>query len=161
MVPPPSPPVLRGGGVEDFCCAVTLLVNSQRPLKAADGAAFKGSPRKDEKIPCDCVNLYILFLYTKIKIKIKTSYVWLCLKGLMLKKYSYQVLTGRLFMAPLVTTKLLGIRFKTVGKIFENFDSVFLYFFVIFVLFGKYDRNRSEYGWASIPFIFELAEKIQ
>jgi hypothetical protein len=60
---------------------------------------------------------------------------------------------------------------KTVGKILGNFGSVFSYFLVIFVLFGKYgDRykngiwcrgNWSEYGWASIPSVIELAGKIR
>jgi hypothetical protein len=71
----------------------------------------------------------------------------------------------------LVSGTHMHIRVKTVGKILSNFGSVFSYFFIVFILFGKYDNqyengiychgNRSEYGWASIPSIFELGRKIR
>jgi hypothetical protein len=64
-----------------------------------------------------------------------------------------------------------GIRVKMVGKILVNTDSVFPFFWVIFVLFGKYGNryeneiwcrgNQSEYSWTSIPSVFELVGKIR
>jgi hypothetical protein len=63
-----------------------------------------------------------------------------------------------------------GIRVKMVGKISGNTGSVFPYFWVIFVLFGKYGNryeneiwcreNQSKYSWAFIPSVFGLAGKI-
>jgi hypothetical protein len=63
-----------------------------------------------------------------------------------------------------------GIRVKMVGKISENTGSVFPYFWVIFVLFGKYGNrykneiwcrgNQSEYNWAFISSVFGLVGKI-
>jgi hypothetical protein len=45
----------------------------------------------------------------------------------------------------------LEVRVKMVGKIPRNFGSVFPYFLVIFILFGKYDnRYETGYGVAGI-----------
>jgi hypothetical protein len=67
--------------------------------------------------------------------------------------------------------RLPYLRVKTVDKIPGNIGSVFPYFLVIFILFGKYGNqyengiwchgNRSEYGWPSIPSVFGLGGKIQ
>jgi hypothetical protein len=65
----------------------------------------------------------------------------------------------------------MDVRVKTVGKILGNSSSVFPYFLVIFVLFGKYGNwyenriwcreNRSEYGCAFILSVFGLVRKIR